>query len=139
MASPLFGDYQPGAISSFLASVTAGGAGDKQQSKKKPAKLQLKESSSTTTATARLFDEAVRAKFVPQQPLPGLAAPLLKRSRDGEDGGLVSTGLIKKREGFCLFGQLAVQPITIPQSTRTSQASRPRKIPIRARSVRPGR
>lgn len=95
MAS-LFGDYQPGAISSFLANVKAAGAG--KQDRKKPSK-QPKESStpisatgSTTSssATARLFDDAVRAKFVPQQPLPGLVAPPLKRGRGGEDGGYFS-------------------------------------------------
>lgn len=137
MASPLFGGYQPGAISSFLASVNKAGAGNDEQSKKKPAKLQSKEASSTlaptNTATARLFDEAVRAKFVPQQPLPGLAVPLLKRSRDGEDGKS------RDRVDWDGWGQLAVQLFTIPQSTPTSQANLPRKRPRRARSARLGR
>ncbi len=107
MAS-LFGDYQPGAISSFLASHKAsGGGGDggddnvssSSSSKKKQPKAnkQPREKKEPVAVTAPapppsaapvksavLFDDATRARFKPQQPLPGLAGP--KRRRVGEDG-----------------------------------------------------
>jgi hypothetical protein len=96
MAS-LFGDYQPGAISSFLASHKASGAASEGGSGSKKAKQPSKEKQQqaatakaptpppAAAASAVLFDEATRAKFQPQQPLPGLVA-LPKRQRLGEDG-----------------------------------------------------
>ena len=85
MAS-LFGDYKPGAISSFLLS---GGGGEKPPSSKKqqrPEPPTAPKANKPAAAPALLFDEATRARFQPQAPLPGLVAPLPKRAREGEDG-----------------------------------------------------
>lgn len=86
MAS-LFGDYRPGAISSFLLS--GGGSGEKPPSSKKQQRQEpptALKANKPAAAPALLFDEATRARFQPQAPLPGLVAPLPKRAREGEDG-----------------------------------------------------
>ena len=96
MAS-LFGDYKPGAISSFLlsgggASITTTSSSSGVGAGKKPSKMQKQPEPPTAAAAAtaskpaQLFDEATRAKFERQEPLPGLVAPLPKRAREGGDG-----------------------------------------------------